>query len=111
MITHFTLDTGGKLNGGNVWLYGEFTQGYPDSQTMMKYDASSGCYTADMLLKQGAYNYEYLWLPDGTTVGQTGRIEGDHYETVNEYLVMVYDRPMGERYDRLVGYGVAYSGR
>ena len=111
MITHFTLDTGGKLNGGNVWLYGEFTQGYPDSQTMMKYDASSGCYTADLLLKQGAYNYEYLWLPDGTTVGQTGRIEGDHYETVNEYLVKVYDRPMGERYDRLVGYGVAYSGR
>ena len=111
MITHFTLDTGGKLNGGNVWLYGEFTQGYPDSQTMMKYDASSGCYTADLLLKQGAYNYEYLWLPDGTTVGQTGRIEGDHYETVNEYLVMVYDRPMGERYDRLVGYGVAFSGR
>ena len=46
----------------------------------------------------------YLWVPDGSTVGQTGRIEGDHYETVNEYLVKVYDRPMGERYDRLVGY-------
>ena len=71
----------------------------------------SGCYTADLLLKQGAYNYMYLWVPDGTAVGQTGKIEGDHYETVNEYLVKVYDRPMGERYDRLVGYGVAYSGK
>lgn len=111
MITHFTLDTGGKLNGGNVWLYGEFLNGYPASQAMMKYDASSGCYTADLLLKQGAYNYMYLWVPDGTTIGQTGRIEGDHYETVNEYLVKVYDRPMGERYDHLVGYGVAYSGK
>ena len=111
MITHFTLNTAGKLNGGNVWLYGEFLNGYPASQAMMKYDASSGCYTADILLKQGAYNYMYLWVPDGTSVGQTGRIEGDHYETVNEYLVMVYDRPMGERYDHLVGYGVAYSGK
>lgn len=111
MITHFTLDVGGKLNGGNVWLCGEFTEGYPASMAMMKYDASSGCYTNDFLLKQGAYNYMYLWVPDGTTVGQTGKIEGDHYETVNEYLVMVYDRPMGERYDRLVGYGVAYSGK
>ena len=110
MITHFTLDTYGKLNGGNVWLYGEFLDGYPASQAMMKYDASSGCYTADLLLKQGAYNYMYLWVPDGTSVGQTSRIEGDHYETVNEYLVKVYDRPMGERYDHLVGYGVAYSG-
>ena len=38
------------------------------------------------------------------------KIEGDHYETVNEYLVKVYDRPMGERYDHFIGYGVAYSG-
>ena len=111
MITHFTLDTNGILNGGNVWLYGEFNEGYPASQAMMKYDAASGCYTADLLLKQGAYNYLYLWVPDGTSVGQTSRIEGDHYETVNEYLVKVYDRPMGERYDRLVGYGVAHSGK
>lgn len=111
MITHFTLDTNGKLNGGNVWLYGEFNEGYPASQAIMKYDAASGCYTSDVLLKQGAYNYLYLWVPDGTSVGQTSRIEGDHYETVNEYLVKVYDRPMGERYDRLVGYGVAHSGK
>ena len=111
MITHFTLDTGGKLNGGNVWLYGEMVNGYPASQAMMKYDASEGCYTADLLLKQGAYNYMYLWVPDGTTVGQTARIEGDHYETVNEYLVKVYDRPIGERYDHFVGYGVVYSGK
>ena len=111
MITHFALDAGGKLNGGNVLLYGEFMEGAPASQVVMKYDASSGFYTADVLLKQGAYNYMYLWLPDGTNVAQTGRIEGDHYETINEYLVKVYDRPMGERYDRLIGYGVAYSGR
>ena len=111
MITHFCLDTGGKLNGGNLWLYGEFLEGSPASQAMMKYDAASGCYIADLLLKQGAYNYMYLWVPDGTSVGQTGLIEGDHYETVNEYLVKVYDRPMGERYDHFVGYGVAYSGK
>ena len=110
MVTHFTLDAGGKLNGGNVLLYGEFMEGAPASQTVMKYDASSGYYTADILLKQGAYNYMYLWLPDGTNVAQTSRIEGDHYETVNEYLVKVYYRPFGERYDRLVGYGVAHSG-
>lgn len=111
MITHFTLDTGGKLNGGNIWLYGEFMEGLPASQAIMRYDESSDCYAADIPLKQGAYNYMYLWVPDGTSIGQTGKIEGDHYETVNEYLVKVYDRPMGERYDRLVGYGVAYSGK
>lgn len=111
MITHFTLATDGQLYGGNVWLCGEFLNGYPASQAIMNYDASNGCYTADLLLKQGAYNYMYLWVPDGTSVGQTSRIEGDHYETVNEYLVKVYDRPMGERYDHFVGYGTTYSGK
>jgi len=111
MITHFTLNTMGRLNGGNVYLYGEFLNGHPNSLLMMDYDTNSGCYTADLLLKQGAYNYMYLWIPDGTTVGMTSKIEGDHYETINEYMVKVYDRPMGERYDRLVGYGIVYSGR
>jgi len=110
LITHFSLNTAGPIDGGSVWLYGEFLEGYPESVAQMKYDASTGCYTADVLLKQGAYNYLYLWLPDGSRVGNTAVIEGDHFETINEYLVRVYDRPSGERYDRLVGYGIVYSG-
>ena len=65
----------------------------------------------DILLKQGAYNYQFLWVPDGTGVGQTAMIEGDKYQTANEYLVKVYDRPFGERYDHFVGFGIVYSGR
>ena len=77
----------------------------------MKYDASTGCYVCDMMLKQGAYNYEYLFVPDGTDKGFTSRIEGDKFQTVNEYLVRVYHRRPGERYDRFIGYGIAFSGR
>ena len=63
------------------------------------------------MLKQGAYNYQYLWVPDGTEVGQTSTVEGDFYQTVNEYLVKVYNRKRGERYDRLIGSGIIYSGQ
>ena len=37
-------------------------------------------------------------------------IEGNFYETKNEYLVKVYHRVPGERYDRLIGIGRAFSG-
>lgn len=110
-ITHFTLNTGGPLTGGRIYLEGEFTQGLPGGVAEMMYDAASGCYVNDMLLKQGAYNYQYLWVPNGSSQGLTSRIEGDDYETINQYVIKVYNRPSGERYDRLVGYGVAYSGR
>jgi hypothetical protein len=36
-------------------------------------------------------------------VALTGPAEGDSYDTENEYLVYVYYRGFGERYDRLVG--------
>lgn len=111
VVTHFALNTGGPLTGGKLYLDGEFIQGLPANVAEMKYDAASGCYVNDLMLKQGAYNYQYLWVPAGTYVGQTSRIEGDKYQTVNRYNVRVYDRPMGERYDRLVGFGIAYSGR
>lgn len=111
IVTHFTLNTGGPVRGGRIYLSGEFTHYLYTPATLMKYDAATGCYLCDMMLKQGAYNYEYLFVPDGSEVGQTATIEGDKYQTVNEYLVRVYHRQPGERYDRLIGYGIAFSGK
>jgi len=111
IITHFTLFTGERLTGGNLFVQGEFTLGMPPEQCVMRYDANNGTYNCDILLKQGAYNYQFLWVPDGSGIGQTGKIEGDKYQTTNEYLVKVYDRPFGERYDHFVGFGIIYSGR
>ncbi len=111
VVTHFSLFTETPLEGGNIFLQGEFTQGLPATASLMNYDEQSGCYTCDMLLKQGAYNYQYLWVPQGGAVGETSPIEGDKYQTVNEYLVKVYDRPLGERYDHFIGFGIAYGGK
>lgn len=111
IVTHFTLYTGERLEGGNLFVQGEFTLGLPAEQCLMRWDDNNGTYNCDILLKQGAYNYQFLWVPDGTGVGQTAMIEGDKYQTCNEYLVKVYDRPFGERYDHFVGFGIIYSGR
>ncbi|MDE6165655.1 MAG: DUF5103 domain-containing protein, partial [Muribaculaceae bacterium] len=58
-----------------------------------------------LLLKQGMYNFQYV-----TTSG-ANPIEGDHYETGNEYLCLLYYCPPGARYDRLIGSTVIYSGK
>ena len=111
MVTHFFLNTAGPVQGGKIYINGEFTYNLFSPTTLMKYDAATGGYTCDLLLKQGAYNYQYLFVPDGSATGLTARIEGDKYQTVNEYLVRVYHRRQGERYDRFIGYGIAFSGR
>ncbi len=99
------------LGGRDIYLYGDFTYGVRDSTTRMTYDAEANVYRQTHLLKQGAYNYLYLvGLPDEDPL-RTGPIEGDHYETPNEYDISVYYRPAGARYDRLIGVTTLFSAR
>lgn len=110
IITHFTLDTGGKINSGKIYINGEFTNNMFTPSSLMKYDPSTGLYYTDMLLKQGAYNYQYLYVPDGSRRGYYS-IEGNKYQTVNEYLVRIYHRDPASRYDRFIGFGITFSGK
>ena len=110
VITHFTLDAGGPLSGGNIFLEGEFTHGYDPRSALMTYDMSTGMYHAEVMLKQGQYNYQYLWVPEGQSIGVTSMVDGDKFQTSNQYFIRVYYRPSGGRYDQLVGYGIVYSG-
>ena len=70
----------------------------------MRFDEQEQMYVAEILMKQGYYNYLYLFVPDGSSEGSTIEAEGSFYQTENEYTIFVYARLQGERYDRLLGY-------
>lgn len=101
-IVHFTL-AADELAGGNVYLNGDLVNNLFDENSRMVYNPQSGQYEKSLLLKQGSYNYQYLYVADGQTRGQTGPIAGNYYQTQNQYSIYVYYRPMGARYDRLIG--------
>lgn len=102
LFVHFTLRAP-HYQGGRLYLDGDFTYGDMDSRWEMDYDERSGCYEKAVLLKMGAYDYRYLWVPEGQSMGMTFQTEGDSFETSNEYQVFVWFRQTGSRYDRLVG--------
>ena len=110
VMTHFSLVLPEQYEYG-IFLDGDFTHRRFDPESRMVYNRATGLYEKSLLLKQGAYNYQYLAVPIGSMSGATAPIEGDFYETVNEYLVKVYYHRPGERYDRLVGVAVVYSGK
>lgn len=76
----------------------------------MTWNPATNRYEKALLLKQGSYNYNYLFIPHNKSKATPAFTEGNYYETVNEYLVKVYQRPIGARYDRLIGVAVSYSG-
>jgi len=71
----------------------------------MEYNAIVGAYEKAVLLKSGMYNYLYVFVSDDKEqpLPLTAPIEGNYYETENEYMIKVYYRPPGARYDRLIG--------
>ena len=101
LFVHFNLASE-RLTGGRMYVYGHFSGGNLTTKYEMEYNPQERAYQASILLKQGAYDYQYLWVPDGETAGETKHAEGDWYETGNEYLILLYYKERGSRYDRLV---------
>ena len=102
-ITHFQLLIP-ELSGGNLYLFGDFSNGRFTDDYLMQYNHVDHAYELTVPLKQGSYNYMYLFVPEGSTVGSYAETEGNFYQTENEYSVLVYHRPFGARYDHLVGF-------
>lgn len=107
-ITHFTLQTP-PLPAGDVYLSGDLTNNRLDPTYRMEYNPIDHQYEIALPLKQGSYNYQYLYVPEGSTQGYTAQTEGNFHQTENEYAVYVYHRAFGERYDRLIAYVTASS--
>ena len=100
-VVHFALRAD-EIPGAMIFIDGDLTSRRFDSEALMHYNPDTGCYERAMLLKQGAYNYQYLVVPPGARRGYTAPVEGDHYNTRNEYLIKVYHRAPAARYDRLI---------
>ena len=103
----FTLSSRQMIAGGKIYVSGALNNWNFDKNNLMTYNSSAGQYECVMLLKQGYYNYEFSFLKDGTTDGSASIFEGNHYETENDYIVLIYYRNPQDRYDRLIGINVA----
>lgn len=102
VTVHFRLDAP-EVVDADVYVEGEFTGWERDSSTRMRYDYNEGAYLLEMPLKQGSYNYRYVAVArHGNRQADPSVIEGNKYETRNEYRVQVWYKPIGARYERLI---------
>lgn len=101
--THFRLEMP-QIPGGDLYISGDMTNYSMTEDFKMEYNLLEHAYELVLPLKQGSYNYQYLFLRDGNTVAEATPSEGSFHQTENEYSVYVYYRPFGTRYDKLVGF-------
>lgn len=103
-FVHFTLPLESILLGGTVNVFGELTNWNANKSSEMTWNFDTSAYELTLLLKQGYYNYEYVYVPEGATVADHKNLEGSFWETENNYQIYVYYRDLASRYDRLVGF-------
>lgn len=105
VYVNFMLPMRSPFMNGSVHVVGELTQWKLDEGSRMEYDPEMQAYRLRLMLKQGYYAYQLLFVPKGESHGLTETLEGNHYEMPNDYRVYVYYRGLNDRYDRLVAYG------
>lgn len=100
--THFTLNLKEPANG-DIYLFGLMTDWEIKPEFKMQQKDQTGQYTAMVKIKQGFYNYSYVVVNPGMKPDETF-LEGSYNLTENRYDVLVYFRPVGARYDHVLGY-------
>jgi len=103
-FVHFSLPLEAPLMGGSIHVMGELSGWIFNKSNEMTWNFETGRYELTLLLKQGYYNYLYVYIPQGSKVVDDTNLEGSFWETENDYQIFVYYRSPAARADRLVGY-------
>lgn len=107
-FVRFFLKVSEPFYDDEVYLFGAFSDWQLRPEFRMEYNNAINSYVGMVLLKQGYYEYEYVTVPRNLKKGEKPVIsreqtEGNWYETENEYTILVYYRPFGDRYDQVIG--------
>lgn len=106
-MIHFTLSVEEAFSEREVYVYGAFNDFKITDENKMYFDLEERAYKANILLKQGFYNYTFATKETNGNIN-TNDVNGSFYETENEYTVIVYYKPFGSFFERVVGIGTGF---
>ncbi|MCB0795024.1 MAG: DUF5103 domain-containing protein, partial [Flavobacteriales bacterium] len=87
---HFSLAMDEPLQNGQVYVFGGLSDMSCKKGMRMTWDDEYDRYYLRTPLKQGFYDYVYAFVPDGADVPDLTRLEGSHFQTENDYVILVY---------------------
>lgn len=97
----FSIESPGKMDG-DIYLLGGLTNYQINDKFKLTYNETNQAYEGTFLLKQGYYDYHYVWSKNGSI--DIPKFEGNHFETVNNYTITTYVRDQKQDYDRIIGH-------
>jgi hypothetical protein len=104
---YFQLEGEIPIEKGDYYIYGAISDWQFDDQCKMTYDYGLKKFTAQLFVKQGYYNYLYIFKSNDALYNNDEfmyKAEGNHFQTENDYHVLVYYKDISSGFDRLIAY-------
>ncbi len=101
---HFHMPVDAMFGSGNMYIFGQLSNWTLSNDFRLDYNHDKLSYEKLIMLKQGYYNYMYLWQYAKSDEATTQLTEGNHADTENEYLALIYFKDRSTFADRLVGF-------
>jgi hypothetical protein len=93
----------------DVFVAGMFTNYALSEETKMEYNSATKRYEKALLIKQGFTNFFYLMADKSGNIDEKNAVDGNFFQTENNYTALIYYKGNNERYDRVIGIGMATS--
>ncbi|MBC7743582.1 MAG: DUF5103 domain-containing protein [Flavobacterium sp.] len=108
-LINFSLTAKKPSETGAAYLLGHFNSFRISEDSKLIYDESQKRFKKTALLKQGVYDYQYVWV-ENKKIDQI-IFEGSYFETENNYQIFFYYHRPGSRWQELIGYTQINSAR
>ena len=99
---YFALDAPEFLEG-NIYVSGMFNNYALTDDYKMELNKKTGLYEKALLIKQGFTNYQYFLTNKKGAIDFENAIDGNYFQTENNYTAIVYYKGNNDRYDRVIG--------
>ena len=106
---YFSLSAPAFRANKDIYVTGMFNNYSLTPEYKMDFNSEKGLYEKAILIKQGFTNYQYLIADSKGNIDQENAIDGNFWQTENDYTILVYYRENIGRYDRVIGKGNANS--
>jgi len=98
-----------RSSDGSIYVTGMFNNYALTTENKMEYNPDKAIYEKAILIKQGFTNFEYLAVKPNGSIDSENAIDGNYFQTENEYTVLVYYKEDTDRFTRIIGKGSASS--
>jgi Domain of unknown function (DUF5103) len=105
----FSLSAPAYYDKKDIYITGMFNNNALSDENKMDYNATKGIYEKAIMIKQGFTNFQYTIADKNGKIDAQNAIDGNYYQTENNYFVMVYYRENNQRFYKVIGKGIATS--